>query len=215
MAAVEELDNGWYRCTLTRDVSASGATDVTFGAAESTASSTNAGSGTTALYLFGAEFVVPSLLGVPLGQVFFSPSLDVALPAASSTIQVDSVSVCTRAFDVYEIPEIPDPKPMMTWGAVLPYNASVLNDTDDVIWATADRLGLAHVNLTDRPEDTWGGATDGPADATLQETFDQSRVALLNVDDWVLYDGVGTAFICAENLTPIPAGTTTNINLQP
>lgn len=155
------------------------------------------------------------LLGQPLGQVFFSPALEgLTSTPATSTIQVDSVSVCTRAYDVYEFPEIPDPEPLMTFGAGA-YNSSVLNDTDNVLFATADRLGLAHVNLSDHPEDTWGGAADGPCDATLQETFDQSRVALLNVDDWVLYDGVNPPFICADNLTPIPAGTTTNINLQP
>ena len=42
-----------------------------------------------------------------------------------------------------------------------------------------------------------------------------SKVALLNVEDWVLYDGVGTTFICADNLAPVGPGTTTNINLQP
>jgi len=214
---IEDVGNGWYWCWVTADLSYASRLYTIAPTLGDYESNNYTGDGQKALYLFGVQLAKEQLLGRPLGQVFFSPNLDSALPVspASSTIQVDSVSVCTRAYDVYEIPEIPDPQPLMTYGATLPYNSSVLNNPDDVVWATADRLGLAHVNLTDRPEDTWGGATDGPADATLQETFDQSRVALLNVDDWVLYDGVGTPFICADNLTPIPAGTTTNINLQP
>jgi len=210
---VEGLD-GWYRCSLTRDTTAPGSTAATFGAAESTLSTSYEGSGVPALYLLGAQLVNASLLSEPLGQIFFSPALDNAV-VMDSTIQIDSASVCTRAYDVYEIPSLPDPDALMIWGPDWPYNATVLNNTADVIWATADRLGLAHVNLTDRRSDAWAGAVDGPCDATLQETFDPTRVALLNVDDWVLYDGVGTAFICADNLTPIPAGPTTNINLQP
>jgi hypothetical protein len=119
--------------------------------------------------------VTGGLLGQPLGQIFFSTALDATVPA-DSTIQVDSVSVCTRAYDVYEIPTIPDPKPLMIWGPTLPYNAAVLNDSNDVLYATAERLGLARVNLADLRTDTWSGAADGPCDATLQETFDQSRV---------------------------------------
>lgn len=166
--------------------------------------------------VFSGE-VSSGILGQPLGQVFFSPALEgLTSTPATSTIQVDSVSVCTRAYDVYEIPEVPDPEPLMTFGAGTAYNSSVLNNADNVLQATADRMGLAHINLSDHPEDTWGGAVDGPCDATLQETFDQSKVALLNVDDWVLYDGVGAPFICADNLAaPIGPGTTTNINLQP
>ena len=152
------------------------------------------------------------LLGQPLGQVFFSPALEAAI--ANSSIQVDSISCCTRAYDVYSMPSLPDPYPLMTWGPDLPY-ASVLGDNGNVLWATADRLGLAHMNLGDFHTESMPQAVDGPADAVLQETHDQSRVSLLNVDDWVLFDGVGTPFATADNLTPIPAGTTTNINLQP
>jgi hypothetical protein len=154
------------------------------------------------------------LLGQPLGQVFFSPALEAAI--ADSSIQIDSVSCCTRAYDVYTVPSLPDPFPLMTFGPEQTYS-SVLggNTAGNVLWAPADRLGLAHVSLADLREDTLPTAVDGPADAILQETFDQSRVSLLNVDDWVLFDGVGTSFATADNLTPIPAGTTTNVNLQP
>lgn len=154
------------------------------------------------------------LLGQPLGQVFFSPALEAAI--ANSSIQIDSVSCCTRAYDVYTLPSLPDPFPLMTFGPEQTYS-SVLggNSAGNVLWAPAPRLGLAYVNLSDFQEETMPQAVDGPADATLQEPFDQSRVSLLNVDDWVLFDGVGTPFATADNLTPIPAGTTTNINLQP
>jgi hypothetical protein len=76
-------------------------------------------------------------------------------------------------------------------------------------------LGQAKFALADFQQETLPQAVDGPADATLQETFDQSRVSLLNVDTWVLFDGVGTSFATADNLAPIPPGITTNINLQP
>jgi len=150
------------------------------------------------------------LLGQPLGQIFFSPALEAAI--ANSTIQVDSVSCCTRAYDTYTMPSLPDPEPLMTWGPNQTYSATLGNN---VLWATADRLGLAQVNLSDLREDTVAAPVDGPADAILQETFDQSRVSLLNVSTWTLYDGVGTPFSTADNLTPVPAGTTTNISLQP
>lgn len=152
------------------------------------------------------------LLGEPLGQVFFSPALGAAI--ADSSIQVDSVSCCTRAYDVYTMPSLPDPQPLATWGADQAYS-SLIGSSDSVLWAPADRLGLARTDLSDFQEETMPQAVDGPADATLQETFDQSRVSLLNVDDWGLYDGVVTSFKTADNLTPIPAGTTTNVNLQP
>lgn len=152
------------------------------------------------------------LLGQPLGQIFFSPALEAAI--ADSSIQIDSVSCCTRAYDVYTMPPLPDPYPLMTFGPEQTYS-SVLGGTGNVLWAPADRLGLATLTLSDFQEETMPQAVDGPADAILQETLDPSRVSLLNVDDWVLFDGVGTPFATADNLTPIPAGATTNINLQP
>jgi hypothetical protein len=152
------------------------------------------------------------LLGQPLGQIFFSPALEAAI--ANSSIQIDSVSCCTRAYDVYTMPSLPDPYPLVIFGADLPY-ITVIGGSGNVLWAPAERLGLARFGLADFQEETLPQAVDGPADAILQETFDQSRVSLLNVDTWVLFDGVGTPFATADNLTPIPAGTTTNINLQP
>jgi len=154
--------------------------------------------------------VTGGLLGQPLGQVFFSPALEAS--AANSIIQVDEVSVCTQAYDSYVFPSLPDPRPLMTFGVGQPYSTTL---NADVVWATAERLGLARIDLSDLREDTMPAAEDGPCDATLQEVFDQSKVALLNVDGWVLYDGVGTSFICADNTAPIGPGATTNINLEP
>lgn len=150
------------------------------------------------------------LLGQPLGQVFFSPALEAAI--ADSSIQIDSVSCCTRAYDVYTIPILPDPEPLMTWGPEQTFTTVL---SGNVLWATADRLGLSTFTLSDFQQETMPQAVDGPADGVLQETYDQTRVSLLNVDDWGLYDGVVTPFKTADNLTPIPAGSTTNISLQP
>jgi len=153
--------------------------------------------------------VSSGLLGQPLGQVFFSPALDSAV-SASSSIQIDEIAVCTRAYDTYTFPPLPDPEPLMVYGG---FGLTTLGN--NVLWAPAPRLGLATFHQVDTREDTMPTAVDGPADATLQETFDQSKVALLNVGDWVLFDGVGTSFICADNLAPVGPGATTNINLQP
>lgn len=154
--------------------------------------------------------VSTGLLGQPLGQVFFSPALEAS--AANSVIQVDEVSVCTQAYDSYEFPSIPDPQPLMTFGVGQPYSTTL---NADALWATAERLGVARINLSDSRSETMPTAEDGPCDATLQEVFDQSKVALLNVSDWVLFDGVNPSFICADNTAPIGPGATTNINLEP
>ncbi len=154
------------------------------------------------------------LLGQPLGQVFFSPALEVAI--ADSSVQIDSVSCCTRAYDVYTVPSLPDPEPLMTWGSEQTFTSILSGNTmGNVLWAPSDRLGLSTFALNDFQQEAISQAVDGPADGVLQETFDQTRVSLLNVDDWGLYDGVVTSFKTADNLTPIPAGTTTNISLQP
>lgn len=152
------------------------------------------------------------LLGQPAGLVFFSPALDVSV--TDSTIQVDEVSLCTRAYDVYEFPEPIDPPTLFTFSATGPGATAVIGPTT-ALWSSAERQGLARVNLTDSQEETMPAATDGPADATLVEPIDITRAGFLNDDRWVLYDGVGTSFITADNLTPIGPGPTTNINLQP
>lgn len=132
--------------------------------------------------------VTTGLLGQPAGQVFFSPALDADAPGSS--IQVDSVSLCTRAYDVYEMPELPDPPLLYTFGGNGPGATAVLGPST-VLFTTAERLGLARVNLTDSQQDTMPTAVDGPADATLVETIDITRAAFLNDSRWRTYPAVG------------------------
>jgi hypothetical protein len=163
--------------------------------------------------------VTGGLLGQPLGQVFFSPSLLVAAP--NSAIQIDEVSVCTRAYDVYSFPSIPDPKIFSTHGGglVATYEASLLNDAGRVTYASFSsprRLNEARFdfNFTGLAE-TMPTAVDGPADATLYEPLDPTFVSYLGDFSKVLFDGIGMPVTTADNLAPIPPGATTNINLQP
>jgi hypothetical protein len=156
------------------------------------------------------------LLGDPDGQVFFSPAYDT--PIGDSNLQVDSVSVCTRAYDVYQIPDIPDPPVLFTHTAPDTPLASSLIGAGTVLWAPAPRLGLAQVIVHDLREDTLPTAVDGPADATLTETVDITRASFLNDIRWETAPAATASlgvFITADNQTPIGPGPTTNINLQP
>lgn len=152
--------------------------------------------------------VTSGLLGQPEGLLFFSPALNVA--AANSVIQIEEVSMCTRAFDSYEFPQPLDPPILFTFGGP-PGNLG----PSTVLWAPPDRLGLVAITLSDRHTETMPAAEDGPADATLVEPIDITRAAFLNDVRWHLYDGTATSFITADNLTPIGPGPTVNINLQP
>lgn len=160
--------------------------------------------------------VSTGLLGQPAGQVFFSPALEVL--AANSIIQIDEVSVCTKAFDTYTFPEIPDPPLLMTYPAPATVMASSLLNGPGGLFATAERMGLPRVNLADYPEDTYTPPVDGPADATLVETIDITRAGFLNDTRWETFPAATAsigAFTLADNLTPIGPGPTTNIPLQP
>jgi len=152
--------------------------------------------------------VTGGILGDPLGLVFFSPSLEVAAP--NSSIQVDDVSVCTRAFDVYTIPSPPDPSPLYTFSS----NGPSGTIGGSVLFAPFERLLGASLNFTLQPSDALGPYVDGPAAAILSEPFDPAYVSLLNNSFWTIYDGLGTPFITANNLAPIPPGPTQVITLQ-
>lgn len=156
------------------------------------------------------------LLGTPAGQVFFSPALEAAV--ADSVIQVDSVSLCTRAFDVYEFPSLPDPPTLFTWPPPASAYADSLLNGEGRLAATAERLGQARIIVHDLREDTVAAPVDGPADATLVETIDITSGGFLNDARWETFPaataGIG-AFTTAANLAPIGPGPTTNINLQP
>jgi len=168
-----------------------------------------------AITAFSGE-VTSGLLGEPAGLAFFSPALDVSVP--NSVIQVDSVSVCTRAYDVYTIPSPPDPLALFTWPAPLTGAKSEIGASGGVLIASAYRLGQAEMVVQNSLTETLPDADDGPATATLVESVDISRASFLNDDRWRTYPGTGATegpFILADNLTYIGPGATTVIALQP
>jgi len=167
-----------------------------------------------AIAKFSGE-VQGGLLTDHAGLVYFSPALDLAVPG--SIIQIDSVEVCTKAFDEYVLPTPPDPPALYTFdGSVA--RAGVLN-SGTVLWGEFPRLTEAQVNLAITRVEPMPLPVDGRCTATFTEQWDPSYVALLNVPAWALYDGLTAltppTFICANNLGPIPPGATTTIVLQP
>ena len=148
------------------------------------------------------------LLGHPDGQIFFSPAFGLSAP--NSVIQVDSASVCTQASDVYRIPSLPDPLVLYTFPAPIGTNAA-LGAAGGVLRASAARLGLATMVVSDVREDAFPAATDGPATGTLEEPIDITRASFLNDARWRISPGVGAslgAFRTADNQTPIGPGAT-------
>jgi hypothetical protein len=150
------------------------------------------------------------ILGSPDGQVFFSPALETA--PDQSTIELERVSVCTRAYDVYEFPNPPDPQPLYTFGPGTP--ASLLG-SGSVMWAPAERLGQAHQNLFDRHAEALLPTVDSPAYAKLVETIDITRASFNNDARWKTFPGNGAiVFKTAGNLTFIGPGPTTEITVD-
>ena len=74
------------------------------------------------------------LYGDPLGLVFFSPSLT-DTPAPNSSIQVDEVDVCTRAYDSYEFPPVPENLPTLYTYGVGWVSTSVLGPPGSVLFS--------------------------------------------------------------------------------
>jgi len=168
--------------------------------------------------VFSGE-ISSGLLGQPAGQIFFSPALEQS--AADSTIQVDSASVCTRAYDEYSFPVLVDPPPLFTFASGA--TESLLNQNS--LWTTAERQGLARINLSNEHGDTTVIPVDGPAIATLGEPVDYSKAGFLNDYEILLkgdpptvrshlYDGIGKTFICADNLTPVGPGPSVEVVLE-
>lgn len=159
------------------------------------------------LSAFSGE-VTTGLLGAPEGQVFFSPAFGLSVPA--SVIQVDNVSVCTRAYDVYTIPSLPDPLILFTFPS--PWGGSPrLGAGGGVLRASAARLGLAEMALSDLRQDAVPPPMDGPVEGLLQEPIDITRASFLNDARWRIFPGTGAAlgaFHTADNLTPIGPGPT-------
>jgi len=152
------------------------------------------------------------LFGTPLGQVFFSPALEA--PIANSAIEVQSVDVCTAAYDTYEFPAVLDPFPLYTWQSGV--SPRLLNGPGVVLWAAFPRLMEATITVDDLRTETMPVPEDGPADAYFL-TWDPAQVAFLNNTYWEL--GVPAAaghapFITANNLIPV-VPTPSHINLEP
>ncbi len=161
--------------------------------------------------------VTGGILGSPAGQVFFSPAYEAV--GATSTIELESVSVCTRAFDQYEFPSLPDPPSLYTFG---PGVSSVLS-SGFILWTPAEKLGLfksrlSNLGLEDVLPKIYDSSTgqlespigDNPAIATLSETIDITRASFLNDSRWKTFPGTGAAvFMTADNMTPIGSGPTT------
>lgn len=148
------------------------------------------------------------ILGAPNGLVFFSPAL--SAPAANSAIQVDSVTTCTRASDVYSFPEPPDPPVLYTFGGPATYT------NEAVCFAPPNRLSEAWWTIEDHREDTYGGAATSNCRSTLHERWDPTRVSLTNNPYWEVFSPASPhPFITADNLTPIPPGATSFRLLEP
>lgn len=155
------------------------------------------------------------LYGIHNGLVFFSPAL--VTSAANSVIQVEEVDVCTRAFDEYHFPQPIDPPVLFTYAGGPPPPLSTLNSSA-VLWVGFPRLMDARFELVDRPADTIPPPVDSRCIATLTERWDPTFISLLNNTNWKLFDNAGNPpayFITANNLAPIPPGTTTTITLEP
>ncbi len=160
---------------------------------------------------FSGEVTDDPMLGDPAGLVYFSPALEAS--AQDSVIQVDEVSVCTRAFDKYVIPQPVDPTVLYTYG---PGHDEGIGGA--VLWAPFPRLAEARFEMRDLREETMPLAVDSRCIATFREPWDPAYVSLLNNTHWKLYDGGVTPpayFICADNLAPIPPGPTVVIVLEP
>ena len=162
------------------------------------------------------------LLGQHNGLAFFSPAL--TSPAPNSAIQVEEVSVCTRAHDVYQIPNPPDPKVLFLFRPGVATGR--LSTASDVAFASFDKLGGVKANLRDLRRDSLAPPVDSRCIATLVETLEPTRAPRLNalkysatpphyLPAWPIFDGISTTpFATASNLTPIPPGVTTVRTLE-
>lgn len=152
-----------------------------------------------------AEFsgeVTGGLLGAPAGQVFFSPAF--GSTTANSLIEVEQVSVCTKAYDICRRP----PEPAR-------YQATFLGPAVlapfPVLWGPAHLIGDPAMVLTDLQEDVVPTPSDGDPAGLLVETIDITRASFLNDGRWRLFPGTGAslgAFRTADNATPIGPGPT-------
>lgn len=162
------------------------------------------------------------ILGTPEGQVFFSPALE-AQVSSVSTLEIEEVSVCTRAYDEYHIPDTPDPEVLFTYGPG--QTESFLGQM--VLFAPADRLGLASITLRDHHAEDVLPEVYVPGTATyespisdfgtgfLVETIDITRGAFLNDVRWKTFPNTDAlVFRTLDNATPVGPGPTTQVQLS-
>ena len=166
--------------------------------------------------------VANSIFGNPNGLVFFSPALNVSTP--NSVIQVEEVDVCTTAFDTYQMPQPIDPIPLYTFGLGQPAGSVLGPGAGTCLWAPFPRLAEAQFILSNTGShyvELVPHASDGMVVAIFQESWNLADVALLNNPAYVLFElglpdppppatvpVTQVQFITANNLAPIPPGTT-------
>jgi len=132
--------------------------------------------------------VTDGLLGAPDGQVFFSPALEEAV-SSDSTIELETLSVCTRAYDEYRIPNPPDPVVLFTFGP----GVTTVTGPSTVLWGDANRLGQAIMSLKEtRFSDDVQVGSDFLAAMILQEPIDSTRGGFLNDPRFVMRGGSGS-----------------------
>jgi len=127
------------------------------------------------------------LYGIHGGLVFFSPALVNA--AANSIIQVEDVSVCTKAYDEYHFPQPLDPPVLFTHGAgVGPTPVVTTLNSTAALWAKFPRLVDARFDLELLPADTVEAPSDTSVVVTMSETWDPTYISLLNSTSWRTFD---------------------------
>lgn len=148
--------------------------------------------------------VSTGLLGAPAGQVFFSPAFEAA--AAASLIEVEQVKLCTKAYDVYRLPQSPA---YLAATFLWPRGAG---GGGLVLWGPAHRIGQPTMALADLREDSVSPGVDAIPEGILVESIDITRAAFLNDARWRLFPGTGAShgvFRTADNAMPIGPGPTT------
>lgn len=136
--------------------------------------------------LFSGE-VQNGLYGIHGGLVFFSPAL--VNSAANSIIQVEEVTVCTKAYDEYHFPQPLDPPVLFTHGAgVTPTPGVTTLNSTAALWAKFPRLVEARFEIGFLPSDTVEPPQDTSVSIVMSEQWDLSYVSLLNSTSWRTFD---------------------------
>lgn len=115
------------------------------------------------------------LFGNPEGLMFFSPSL-IPSGAPNSSLQVDEVSVRTRAYDQYVFPDQPEaPNTLYTYGL-----GTDTRLNQNALFAKFGRQSQVKMRVSDLREDILAAPTDAPPSQTIIERYNPDLIALLN-----------------------------------